>query len=399
VNYNGIRFYNNASFIGGTQSSFTTMFPKAGMYMENMTFEFGKSQPVQTVSSTLSTESIVQRYLIYPFYINWDIMSLFISSIVSFRKTVSGKDILIYFTQLLSQNNFLKNALGDDANMIRLIQNYSSYNFRISGQNPATYGGNFSVMLQPILDGNYKINVRYYRNFCEDTGEIDRMLIEQQILANEKYYAKTVLLSLKENKLILTLPSHYETEGAKSEGVRKVFSKSTINPMLLRKTQDTYGQYGMIPTLINPNPVYSIYYNGNEGILSGIDVNELLCITNRYSSGIGSYLFEYEKILATTSYLFWTRETVQEHVMKIVNYFQSYCPQKNLSGITQLEQQELTTTQYVDAQEDFDAAPQADDWDARYKSGGYVASVDYLHKYLKYKKKYVDYLNKHPQKF
>lgn len=422
IYYNKIRFYNNSTALAGTQSFIKESFNTITIDRKNKVFNFNKSF-LMTVSG-IPTESIVQRYWIFPFFTNWDFVSVFLSMLttVDIDSPHIARDTMLNF---IYNHPYLNNALGyikkepesqSTRNIIRLVQLYINYIFRKTYKR--SYDGVFSALIEQILQMGAPVNIRSYAEiYGKPSNYADNAYMNSSVI-------QTALLSKREHKLIMSLPAYYTNTPTKvwARGYRKGSFEFYIDT---EKTRQFYA--GLLKYAFPEKFEYDIYYNKNDASI----LVSPLSICNRWSEiggfgGIfGTYLRECDVIDIND-------------IIPIFGYFRTLLSPENLQFIGDIGRDILVIPEEGDAMpiassskvvgqqrhgtldviEDYrtgkapnptQRATVDDDDETFYDApesfpptppiqsfaGGNNGKIDYRLKYLKYKKKYLDYSNKY----
>ena len=403
--YNKIRFYNNAGSIT-TQSTFVNLFKNAAPQVHTKTFQFLKNYLIKVFG--IPTESIVQRYIIFPFYCNWDIVALFISALTVFDK-MDSKSI---FTNIIDTQQMLINALGtrsesDRRRCVNFIDGCLRWQFKksswFSTWYTKEYDGDFSLLIMPLIVNRSQINYRYYDEIFPTTATSTAMY---HSATSSPRPISNALLSKCEHKLILSLPAYYDELITKA-GALQIYNTTEYHCDIDRTIYfyNRLTSSNIFGTIFSPNYA-EIYYNANRTYPG----DHMVCKLSRASSS--GYLSEYDMVAYKDLYDVYTYfQTIftsfrinippmPRNVMEFLESLDKKYDTDKLEAIHAAEAAKDTgepldsvippdeanpSNQKIELPEELMEPPKEE------LKGGYSSANDYQYKYLKYKKKYLEY--------
>lgn len=282
ITFNNIRFYNNYADSHSKLTNF--IFDPQTFYGIYMNFNVDKNKSTYKLTRNLenvATEVFAMRYIMFPFFLFFDLQSLCFSLFYGLNKyEIKTNSKFDQFVHIL-----FKDSLKDIKTIYAQVNN--------------EYNGDFSKLLTPLVINEqvtniHKVNIQELFNKYS-ISEFDN-----------KKIINTILLS-KSNKLIISIPfipkDIITKSGIQSSSLVYVPDKISTSNFYKFKYDDKYNKliefiYNKTDNIDN----YLVYYTGNMPTTSAWRINFRawgrygvpIIITNRYSSK--TLLFEYDFI-------------------------------------------------------------------------------------------------------
>jgi hypothetical protein len=301
ITYNNVRFYCKLKNHNVTQSVLSKYIPTLNLDKNNM-FHFNINQQFRYTSG-MNTESIIMRYIIFPFYPNWDFTSILLSA-----NTVLGTGIL----ESEDYIKYVKNNFGKYMNFVKLVRivvgERGDWNNNIEAlwtvlaichkyrhdsvdmTRTTPYMGDFGKLITAFV-GNPRIG---FKALCyEDISN----LWDINVITLNKRSVRTILLDKQNNKMILTFPSYYIDYAVGDKHVlHVVLMQSKEYRLNIIKTKQYYDSNNMVAeNYMGDMSNYTIYYNANDDANPDMMYVKVNRFSNTSLSGF-SYLYEYSII-------------------------------------------------------------------------------------------------------
>jgi hypothetical protein len=303
ITYNGIRFYNNYQSSHSAFAGF--IFNSQSFYSDFLNFDqTPNSYRMFRTMINLPTEVFAMRYMMFPFFLFFDIQSLCFSlfsyeikepqsNYINENKEPKFKinkesEYQQLLTLIFGGKREEQEEEQEELSNVRSI--YSKYNI--------PYHGDFSKLMEPVVVNNY------VRIFKPDMRDLFNAYGINETENNSN--VKTILISTGQNKLIISLPFIPRDINTASYYTANSIIYVPNNAETKRIYSFAKNEYKSFVNAIfsegNIQPYYIVDFTGNKAITSASIFNPMgylrvgspVAMTNRYTSQ--GFLYEFDWI-------------------------------------------------------------------------------------------------------